>query len=248
MAPATPSLTVIVLTLNEEANLPGCLECAKEADEVLVVDSGSTDDTLALAEAAGARVVHHSMLDFADQHNFANAQARTDWVLCLDADERLTPQLWAEVRHAVGSGEHTGYLIPTLNYLLGAPLRHGGWYPQHHLRLYRRDCGSWTGNVHEKVTLAAGSVGRLRKPMLHFGHPDVHTFLVKLDRYTSLEAERVTGSRLRLGLLAAAVPGPYFVYKYFVQGGFRDGWRGLAVALLLSFYSCVTYLKALERR
>jgi glycosyltransferase involved in cell wall biosynthesis len=248
MAPATPSLTVVILTLNEEKNLPGCLESVKAADELLVVDSGSADGTVAVAEAARARVVSHPMKDFAEQHNFAASQATSEWVLHLDADERLTPELWAEIQRAIGSEEHAGYLIPTLNVVFGAPLRHGGWYPQHHLRLYRRGAGSWTGNVHETVTLAAGSVGRLHEPFLHLGHPDIHTFLVKLDRYTTMEAARATGSRLRLALLAAAVPAPYFLYKYVVQGGFRDGWRGLAAALLLSFYRCVTFLKAVEQR
>ncbi len=186
------------------------------------------------------------MKDFADQRNYAKSLAVSEWVFYVDADERATPALWTEVREAV-RGPYDAYRVPHLFVSFGAPLRHGGWYPQYHVRLHRRTMGIWTGAVHEVLRID-GSVGTLREPLRHFAHPSVHSFLVKLNRYTALEAERIERPVILLALLAALVPAPYFVYKYIAQLGFLDGWRGLAAALLLSCYRCVTYVRALERR
>jgi glycosyltransferase involved in cell wall biosynthesis len=214
----------------------------------MVLDSGSTDRTVQLAKAAGARVKVRPMTDFAEQRNHADELAETDWVLHLDADERLTAALWTEMREAMESGAHSGYRLACLNIIFGAPLWHGGWYPQYHLRLYRRTAGRWGRDVHESVAISDGTVGTLREPIVHYSHPDIQAFVLKLDRYTTLEARQASGSRLTLALRALVEPVPYFVYKYVVQGGFRDGWRGLTIALLLAFYRCVSYLKALELR
>lgn len=217
-----------------------------EADKVLVLDSGSTDRTGQIASACGASVVTRAMTDFADQRNYAASLAKTDWVLHLDADERVTPALWKEITRAVAAPGYDGFLIPTLNNVFGAPLRHGGWYPQYHLRLQRPSRGRWTGSVHETVALE-GRVGTLHEPIIHFGHPDLGTFLSKIDRYTTIEAARLHRPILLLSLLAVFEPPTYFLYKYAFQRGFLDGWRGLVAALLLSFYRCLTYLKAVER-
>jgi glycosyltransferase involved in cell wall biosynthesis len=240
------SLTLVILTFNEEHNIAACIDTVKGADEILVLDSGSTDRTVEVASASGAKVLSRALTDFADQRNYAMSLATCDWVLHLDADERVTPELWSEIAAVTSIGGPEGFLVPCLNVVFGAPLRHGGWYPQYHLRLQRRDKAMWTGNVHEAATVG-GAVGKLRQPILHFGHPDVRAFLGKLDRYTTLEARHLEGSIFVLGVLAITMPLPYFVYKYVVQRGFMDGWRGLAAALLLSFYRCVMYLKAIER-
>ena len=238
---------MIVLTLNEEQNIAACLDSVSKADEVVVVDSGSTDRTLEIASATSARVVGHPFIDFADQRNYATSLLTSEWVLHIDADERMTPELWDEIRAILTNGSSDGYLVPCLNIIFGKPLKHGGWYPQYHLRLQRRAKALWYGAVHEAATVD-GPVGKLIQPIVHFGHPDVHTFLAKLDYYTTFEATRRNDSIFLLGALALLTPFPYFVYKYVLQLGFLDGWRGLSVALLLSFYRCVTYLKALEQR
>lgn len=215
------------------------------ADRVLVLDSGSTDGTVRIASARGARVVTRPLTDFADQRNHAASLADTDWVLHIDADERVTPSLWKEISEAIAASRYDGFVIPRLNYVFGAPLRHGGWYPQHHLRLQRASTGHWTGSVHETFS-STGRIGTLHEPRIHFGHPDLATFMAKVDRYTSIEAARLRRPVLLLSLMAVFEPVAYFAYKYVVQGGFLDGWRGLAAALLLSFYRCLTYLKAIE--
>jgi glycosyltransferase involved in cell wall biosynthesis len=241
-----PTLTVVILTLNEERNIADCVASARSADEVIVLDSGSTDRTLELAKAAGARVELHAMTNFAEQRNYANTLAKSDWVLHLDADERVTPELMSEIRK-VSASEADAFRVPTLNIIFGAPLRHGGWYPSYHVRLQRRGKASWGRDVHE-MAVVKGVLGTLQSPIVHHSHPTVSAFITKLDRYTSMEAAEHRGSTFGLGWRAVLEPGPYFIYKYVVQQGFRDGWRGLCIASLLAFYRCVAYLKALELR
>jgi glycosyltransferase involved in cell wall biosynthesis len=244
---AAPTLTVVILTLNEERHIRECIESARSADEIIVVDSGSTDHTRELAAAAGARVVERRMIDFADQRNYANGLVTTDWMLHLDADERATPALVQEIRKAAASGNAAGYWVPTLTFIFGKALRHGGWYPQWHTRLQRRGRTSYTRSVHEEVVVD-GPIGHLREPIVHYSHPNVSAFIKKLNRYTTVEATIAKGSTLSLTLRAVLEPGPYFIYKYVVQRGFLDGWRGVTMALLMAFYRCVGYLKALELR
>jgi glycosyltransferase involved in cell wall biosynthesis len=233
--------------LNEERHIADCIASASGAEEILVIDSGSTDRTQELAAAAGARVVVHPMTDFAEQRNYANSIAKSDWILHLDADERITPALMQEIRAASASTRFDGYRVPTLNIIFGAPLRHGGWYPSWHVRLQRRGKATWGHNVHEAAQVS-GPLGDLKEPIVHHSHPDVAGFIEKLNRYTTMEAGRVTRSNFSLAMRAALEPAPYFFYKYVVQRGFLDGWRGLAIASLLSFYRCVGYLKAIELR
>jgi glycosyltransferase involved in cell wall biosynthesis len=216
-------------------------------DEIIVLDSGSTDRTRELAAAAGARVEVRPMTNFAEQRNFANSLAKSDWILHLDADERATPALLGEIRKAIASDLFDGYRVPTLNIIFGEALHHGGWYPSYHVRLQRRGKSSWGKDVHE-LAQVSGRLGTLKEPIVHHSHADVAGFVEKLNRYTTMEASRDTRSSSSLAWRAAFEPGPYFVYKYVLQRGFLDGSRGLTIALLLSFYRCVGCLKALELR
>jgi hypothetical protein len=133
-----------------------------------------------------------------------------------------------------------------LNYVFGAPLKHGGWYPQPHIRFVRKGKATWIKQVHEVVTVE-GLVDWLRSPLLHYGHPNIETFVRKLNAYTDMEALPKGKHPIAIASGALFEPPVHFLYKYVFQGGFMDGWRGLAAALLLGFYRCVTYLKALER-
>jgi glycosyltransferase involved in cell wall biosynthesis len=247
MTDAAPTLTVVILTLNEALNIAECIASAQSADEIIVVDSGSTDRTREVAAGAGARVVEHQMTNFAEQRNYANGLVTSDWMLHLDADERATPALMQEIRQVSASGKADGYWVPTLTFIFGKALRHGGWYPQWHTRLQRRGRTTYTRSVHEEV-LVDGPIGHLREPIVHYSHPTISAFIQKLDRYTTVEASIARGSTVSLALRAVLEPGPYFIYKYVVQRGFLDGWRGVAMALLMAFYRCTGYLKALELR
>lgn len=238
-------MDVVIITLNEERNIVACVSSASLAHRVIVVDSGSSDRTAELARGAGAEVVVHPFKDFADQRNFALSVATTEWVLQLDADERMTPELWSELTAAVDRGGFAGFRIPTQNYFVGKPLRHGGWYPQYHLRLQMRTRTRWTREVHE-FAVVDGAVGVLRAPMLHFGHVDLTSVMNKVNKYTSVDARQLGDARALLCLRALVEPPAYFLFKFVVQLGFLDGWRGLAAAAILSFYRCAVYLKALE--
>lgn len=241
------TLTVVILTQNEEHNIVDCIATVREADEIIVIDSGSSDRTTEVAAAAGARVISHPMIDFSDQRNFANQQAKSDWIFHLDADERVTPQLLQEIRQVTATSDAAAFRVPTLNLMLGAAIRHGGWYPQYHIRLMRQGRGTWGRNVHESVSVE-GVVDRLKEPIAHHSYPSISSFILKMDRYTDYEARRASGSATVLAARAALEPGPYFIYKYVVQQGFRDGWRGFVMAMLLAYYRSVGYLKAFELR
>jgi glycosyltransferase involved in cell wall biosynthesis len=212
----------------------------------VVLDSGSRDKTCEIAAGLGARVVQHELRNFAEQRNYAASLASGNWVLYLDADERVTSALHQELASAALQLAVSGFWIPTLNYVFGAPLRGGGWYPQPHIRFVQRGKATWVKQVHEVIAVE-GSVGWLRSPLLHYGHPNIQTFVRKLNAYTAMEPLPKGQSRYLVAASAVFDPPAYFLYKYVVQRGFRDGWRGLAAALLLSFYRCVRYLKALER-
>lgn len=237
----------MILTRDEERNIADCIASARGADEVVVVDSESTDRTRELAQSAGARVVVHPMVNFAEQRNYANTVATCEWVLHLDADERITPKLMTEIRETCATTSSDGFRVPTLNIIFGKPLLHGGWYPSYHVRLQRRERARWARDVHETAGVK-GELGTLANPIEHHSHATVSAFIQKLDRYTSMEASEHRGSTLWLAMRTVIEPGPYFVYKYVLQQGFRDGLRGLTIAMLLAFYRSTGYLKVLELR
>ncbi len=235
-------LSVAVITLNEEQNLPACLASVDWADEVVVCDSGSTDATLEFAQCAGARTFQDAWRGFAGHKNLAVERCRNAWVLVLDADERVTPAL----RHAIeavlsDTGALDGYFIPRRNYFLGRWIRGGGWYPDASLRLFRRGKGRFADRpVHEAVVLQ-GRSGRLEAPLDHFTYRSVHDFFLRMDRYAALAADEMwaAGRRAHVGDLAVR-PGWTFLRMYVFQGGFVDGWRGLVLAGL---YACYTFAK-----
>ena len=230
-------LTVAFIARDEAARLADSLASVAWAEErVVVVDDRTTDASAEVAAAHGARVFVRRFDDFAAQRRFAHEQATQTWLLWMDCDERVTAELADEIRAALAAPRFDGYQVPRLDYMFGRWLRHGGWYPQNHVRLVRRAAAAWRRPVHEVVEVA-GPVGTLRSPMLHFSHARVSDWLAKMGRYTRLEAEAMVAEGRRVGVLALTVePGLYAGYKLFVQQGWRDGAHGLALALLLGCY------------
>ncbi|HVP37837.1 MAG TPA: glycosyltransferase family 2 protein [Candidatus Saccharimonadales bacterium] len=229
-------LSIAIVAQNEAHRLGRCLESLAFADEVLVVDGGSTDGTPELAASLGARVVYRTFTGFREQRSFAVEQAHGPWVLSLDADEVVTPALASEIRETLTAPAFTAYRIPRLDYMFGRWVRHGGWYPQYHVQLFRRDSGRWEREVHERW-VTGGPMGTLRHPVLHYSHLEVADFIRKLDRYTTIAArERAArGERVTLWRLALEPPA-YFAYKYLWQSGFLDGAHGFTLAMLLGHY------------
>jgi glycosyltransferase involved in cell wall biosynthesis len=248
--PATRQpLSVAIITLNAAAQLEACLKSARFADEIVVVDSGSNDGTQALAERHGARVIQQDWLGFGPQKQFAVEQASHDWVLCLDADERVTPQLQASIENALKNPSTAAFRFPRKNRFLGRYLKHGEGYPDWSLRLFDRRQARWSADaVHEKVETQC-SVGELAGDLLHDSAESLAAYLAKQNRYTTLAADMAFAAGKRAGF-ARIVFSPLlrFLKFYFVRQGFRDGLPGLVHIAIGCFNSFVKYSKMLERQ
>ena len=248
--PATRQpLSVAIITLNAASQLAACLQSVRFADEVVVVDSGSTDGTPALAERLGARVIQHDWLGFGPQKQFAVDAAHHDWVLCLDADERVSPELQAAIEIALKSPSTAAFRFPRCNRFLGRYLRHGEGYPDWSLRLFDRRQACWSNDaVHEKVE-TNGRVEDLTGDLLHDSAESLAAYLTKQSRYTTLAAEMAlaAGKRASVGRIAFS-PLVRFIKFYFIRQGFRDGLPGLIHIAIGCFNSFMKYSKMLERQ
>jgi glycosyltransferase involved in cell wall biosynthesis len=241
-------LTVTVITRNEAANLGAALASVTWADEIVVVDSHSTDDTVAIARRLTDRVFVRDWEGYSAQKNYAAGQASHDWILSLDADERVTPGLADEIRGLLLAGPAArGYRIPRVSYYLGRWIRSTDWYPDYQLRLYDRRAAAWAGDfVHEGVHVS-GEIGRLRSDLLHLPYRDVSHHLQTIDRYTTLAARemRAQGRRVTAAGLIARPVGA-FLRNYIARGGWREGAVGLVVSTLNSYYVFLKFAKLWE--
>ena len=242
--PTRPTLSIVVVAKNEVARSGACLASAAFADEVLVLDSGSTDRTAALARAAGAKVTATDWPGYGPQVARGFAMATGDWVLSLDADERIPADLQREILAAIAGGSHDGWRIPRWSAFCGRFLRHGGWRPDRTLRLGRRAKAGFTDHfLHAHMTLD-GSVGDLASSRVHLSYPDVHDVLEKLDRYSSGSARDMLARGRQGGLGRAIGHGlAAFVRTYVVKLGFLDGRHGLMLAIYNAEYAYYKYLK-----
>jgi (heptosyl)LPS beta-1,4-glucosyltransferase len=243
-----PKLTVTVITRNESANIGAALDSVAWADEIVVVDSRSTDDTVALALRRTGRVLVRDWPGYSAQKNFAAASAAHDWILSLDADERVTPELADEIRGLLG-GEPAarGYRIPRVSRYLGRWIRTTDWYPDYQLRLYDRRVSTWTGVVHEGVEVT-GPVGRLRGDLQHVPYRDIAHHLQTIDRYTTLAAQQMRDRGASAGVAGlAARPLGAFLRNFVLRGGWRDGSVGFVVSVLNSYYVFLKFAKLWER-
>jgi glycosyltransferase involved in cell wall biosynthesis len=245
---ATP-LSAVLITQDEEHNLPGALRSLSFCDEIVVVDSGSSDRTREVALAAGARVTENKPWPgFVAQRNLAVAAAAHDWILALDADERVTPALRDEILARGARGfDCAGYRVPRLAFYLGAWIRGTDWYPDPQVRLFDRRHARWEGGlVHESVKVA-GRVGRLRADLEHHPYADLADHLRCIDRYTTLWARQAYAGGARSGV-ARALAATYWalVRNYLLRGGFRLGRVGLVVSVLNSYYTFAKLAKLYE--
>src|SRR5262249_28165867 len=215
-------------------DIAAALDSVAWADEIVVVDSGSTDDTVAIARRHTDRVVVRAWPGYVAQKNFAAAAAAYDWILSLDADERGTPALAREIRDPVGGAPaDAAYRIPRVAWHLGRWIRTTDWYPDYQLRLYDRRAAEWTGRyVHEAVTVR-GTTGRLRGELQHYAYRDIAEHLSKIDLYTTYAARQMHEQGRRAGLLQLAGHPPLaFLRNYVVHGGVRDGAPGLVISAM----------------
>lgn len=243
-------LSLCIITRDAAAELPACIASVPFADEILVVDSGSRDDTVETARRHGARVVEHSWQGFGAQKNFAVGEAKHDWVLCLDADERLSPELAATIRDwlpRLATTDNAAFAMARCNRFLGRWLRHGEGYPDWNTRLFDRRRARWSDDpVHEHV-IAEGPVRRLAGDLLHASAESLERYLDKQNRYTSLQAramhargEHVTATRMVMSPLVR------FLRFYFLRLGVLDGVPGLVHIAIGSGNSFMKYAKLRE--
>lgn len=238
-------LSAIIITKNEESNLPRLLKSIAWADEIVVVDSHSQDQTVAIAKQFGAQVHQMDWIGFGPAKRAAADFATGDWLLSVDADEEVTPELAAEIQSAVqGNGDVAGYYIPRRTSFLGRWIYHCGWYPDPVLRLFRKENGTFDDAlVHERVNLI-GQTGRLQNELLHYSYPDLELYLEKLNRYTSLGAEEAWREGKRAGLMQILVKPPVtFAKHYLVKKGFLDGIEGFILSALSAMSVLVKYAK-----
>ena len=244
-----PTLSVLILARNEANHIADCIASVRFADEILVIDSGSTDDTVRIAEAAGARVLRHAMTEagFAGQRNFAQEQATSDWIFYLDADERVLPELAEAIRAHIGRGEQSVGRIHRKSVVMGQRMGYGVYAPDRVVRLFPRGSVTWQGVVHERpeTALPAADLG---------GWCDHHCltswaqYFGKFDQYTTLMAERRHADDKRVGFFARYAHALYaFVHMYVFRRGFLDGRLGLTFCTYHFFYTLTKYEKLAER-
>jgi len=241
-------LSVTVIAWNEEERLRACLESAAWADEIVVCDSGSTDETLEICRQYTDRVFTDPWRGFGAHKNLALERARQPWVLSLDADERVTPELRERIRAILkDDGPADGYAIPRRNIFWGRWVRHGGLYPDYQLRLFRRSAGRFVENaVHESVTVS-GRVDTLTESLLHHSYRDLEDFVRRSNRYSTLSAQDWIRRGRRAGLLGLVTrPLGRFFSMYIVHRGFLDGWRGFVLAVLYGEYVFLRMAKVWE--
>jgi len=243
-----PKLSVTVITFNEAADIGPALESARWADEIVVVDSGSTDDTVGIARRFTNRVIVREWPGYGAQKNVAAAMASNDWILSLDADERITPSLATEIgRLLAGTPGAAAYEVPRVTWHLGRWIRSTDWYPDHQLRLYDRTRARWSGAyVHEAVHVD-GAIGTLTQEIQHYAYRNLSDHLETIDRYTSLAARQMREAGRTAGWLQLAGHPPLaFVRNYVARGGFRDGQAGFVISVMNAYYVFLKLAKLWE--
>lgn len=240
--------SVAIITKNEERNIADALESVKDFDDIVVVDSFSTDRTVDICREYTDRVYQHEWPGFSRQKQRAVDYAKNEWVIILDADERVTPELKDEIVQKLGSVQCNGFFVPRKNFFLGKWIEHSGWWPDYTLRIFRKDAGYVEPReVHEKVVVS-GLACRMESPLIHYTYRSLGDYMKKMETYSSLSAEEIIrgkGSPSFINLMVN--PLIVFIKMYIIRQGFRDGIRGFMLANLYSFQTFLKYAKAIEK-
>lgn len=239
------TLTAIILTKNEAAHISECIASLRFADHILVFDSFSTDETVTKAKAAGAEVIQRAFDNYANQRNAAiKAVGNTEWILFVDADERVTAALAGEIKTAMGVAGYAGWKIPRHNYIFGKLTLWAGWYPDYQLRLLKVGAAHYdpTRQVHEVVILD-GQEGTLKENLLHYNYRDLPHFMQKQRAYAAYEAQILYDAGVRPKLRNYILqPLRQFKWRYLTLKGYRDGFHGLRLSALMGWYELRKYL------
>lgn len=243
------TISAVISAFNEEKNIKDCLESIKDlVDEIIVVDNSSTDKTKEIAQKYTDKIFTQvndpSKIDL--QKNFGFSKAKSEYILCLDADERLTKELRIEIEKLDGSSD--GYWMPRKNFIFGKWIQSEMWWPDYQLRLFKLGKGSYEKGVHNSLKVS-GKTSKLNSPLIHINYTSVFQFVSKLNNYTDIEAERIIRTGYKLNSLdAIRFPAEDFLKTFFLQKGFREGLHGLVLSVLQAFYMEVVFAKLWERK
>ncbi len=244
------NLSVVIITFNEEQNIGRCIDSVSEvADEVVIVDSFSTDRTIEIAKAKSARTILHKFEGHIQQKNFAKEQASHNWVLSLDADETLSEELKHSIVEAKGNFNTDGYSMNRLNFYCGKPIKTCGWYPDKKLRLWDRTKGIWSGiNPHDKFELNKGAVIKnLSGDILHNTYPTHESFLAQRDKFATISAQHLKSKNVLVLLLKLIFSAPFkFIRTYFLLLGFTEGATGFTICFHLGREVFLKYFRAIK--
>ncbi|MGZ5058144.1 MAG: glycosyltransferase family 2 protein [Methylobacter sp.] len=240
-------LSAVIITKNEAGHIACCLESISWVDEIIVLDSGSEDDTVAICRQYTDKVYQTDWPGFGIQKQRAVDKACGDWILSIDADEVVSQELRLEIENALRQEHYNGYEIPRLSSYCGRQMRHGGWWPDYVLRLFRRDCGRFTDAVvHERI-IVQGQIGQLTSPLLHDAFVDLNEVLHKVNSYSTLGAALLYQRGVRSSLSKAIFKGIWtFIRTYWIKAAVLDGRQGLMLSISNAEGAYYKYLKLLE--
>ncbi len=229
-------LSITIITKNSEKTIKKAINSAKFADEIVVIDSGSTDSTVNICKEFGCKVIKKEWMGFGKQKQYAVDNCKNEWVFVLDSDEVITKELQNEIANTLKKPKYNGYKVARLNYFFGKAIKHCGLYPDYTIRLFNKKMGKFSDDkVHEKIIINT-EIGTLKNHMLHFAYDSIEEFISKQNRYSSLNA--------KTNKIKAILNPPWTFFRIFVlKSGFLDGWRGYIIAKLYAQYTFWKYIK-----
>ncbi|KUK83678.1 MAG: glycosyl transferase family 2 [Microgenomates bacterium 39_6] len=245
---AAKGISVVIISRHEEAKINEVLDSVNDwaSEIVIVLNNKKFGNVAPAAKKFGAQVYYRIFDDYSSQKNFAISKAKGDWILSLDADEVVSAKLAAELQRASQDLSYNGYYLPRKNIIFGRAIQHAGWYPDYQLRFFVKGYGQFSKIIHERVTVRGG-VGYLKSPLVHYNYQTVSGFISRLNRYTDAEAEQLVTSGYKFSSLdLLSRPTEEFLRRFFAQEGWKDGLHGLALSLLMAFYTLTIYLKVWE--
>ncbi|MEN8263328.1 MAG: glycosyltransferase family 2 protein [Nitrospirota bacterium] len=242
-------VSVVIVTKDEEINIEDALKSVADAREIIVVDSFSADNTVEICRKYTDKIFQHEWEGFAKQKQRAVDYAEGPWVLILDSDERVTPELKAEMLKRISAKDCSGFYMPRENYFIGKWIKHSGWWPDNTLRLFLKDKGHLEPReVHEKVVVE-GKTGYMINPLKHYTYRSISDFTERMEKYSTLAAKEIRKNSGNAGLFSLTIkPLSTFIKMYLLRLGFLDGSRGLMLAVLYSYYTFLKYAKTWEKQ
>ena len=242
-------LSIYVLTFNNERTIERCLKSLRWADELVVVDSGSTDNTLKICRRFTNHVYQRKWTNHQEQYQYAADLTTNRWVMFVDADEEVSSELAREIQKELkaNNGQWDGYIAHRRTYYLGRWIKHGGWYPDYEIRLYDRNKGRWKGGLHAKVHVK-GRIKTLKNRYYHYTYRDISDQIMTIDKYSQVAAEDMLRKKKRFFLVNMLLNPPFrFIKEYIFKRGFLDGIPGLIIAVSTFYYTFIKQAKAWER-